>query len=100
MSHATIHHGVLSDAKSRLNTNLSQVQRLPKSSIELVLSMLGIDDPWIWGVYILSIFSALLCVIYGIVNWNREGELEALEVKEEAAWEASEEEMQEKELGL
>jgi hypothetical protein len=100
MSHATIHHGVLSGAKSRLNTNLSQVQRLPKSSIELVLSMLGIDDPWIWGVYILSIFSALLCVIYGIVNWNREGELEALEVKEEAAWEASEEEMQEKELGL
>jgi hypothetical protein len=39
-------------------------------------------------------------VIYGIVNWNREGELEPMEIKEEAAWEASEEEMQEKELGL
>ncbi|NMC11234.1 MAG: hypothetical protein GYA39_09760 [Methanothrix sp.] len=62
--------------------------------------MLGIDDPWIWGVYVLCILSALLCVIYGIVNWNRGGELEALEIKEEAAWEAVEEEMQEKELGL
>ena len=74
--------------------------KLPGRSIELVLNVLGIDDPWIWGVYLLSIFSALLCVIYGIVNWNKEGELEALEVKEEAAWETSEEEMQEKELGL
>ena len=62
--------------------------------------MLGIDDPWIWGVYLLCIISALLCVIYGIVNWNREGELETLEIKEEDAWEKSEEDMQEKELGL
>jgi len=61
--------------------------------------MLGIDDPWIWGVYVLCILSALLCVIYGIINWNRGGELEALEIKEEAAWEAVEEEMQEKSWG-
>lgn len=66
----------------------------------MVINMLGIDDPWIWGVYVLCILSALLCVIYGIINWNRGGELEALEIKEEAAWEAVEEEMQEKELGL
>lgn len=71
-----------------------------KAAIELEVSMLGIDDPWIWGVYLLCILSALLCLIYGIVNWNRGGELEALEIKEEAAWETSEEEMQEKELGL
>lgn len=61
--------------------------------------MLGIDDPVIWGVYLLCIFSTLLCLIYGIVNWNREGELEAVEVREEAAWEAEEEEMEKKELG-
>ena len=61
--------------------------------------MLGIDDPGIWGVYLLCILSALLCVIYGIVNWNREGELEAVEIREEAAWEAEEDEMQKKELG-
>jgi hypothetical protein len=38
-------------------------------------------------------------VIYGIVNWNKEGELEAVEIKEEAAWEAEEDEMEKKELG-
>jgi hypothetical protein len=65
-----------------------------------VIIVLGIDDPWIWGVYLLCIISALLCVIYGIVNWNREGELEASEIKEEAAWEEHEEEMQDKELGM
>jgi len=62
--------------------------------------VLGIDDPWIWGVYLLCILSALLCLVYGIINWNREGELEALEIKEAAAWEEGEEEMQEKELWL
>ncbi|HPS90650.1 MAG TPA: hypothetical protein PKV33_00720 [Methanothrix sp.] len=62
--------------------------------------MLGIDDPWIWGVYLLCILSALLCLIYGVVNWNKEGEQEAIEVKEEEAWEESEEEMQQKELGM
>ena len=66
----------------------------------MVIIVLGIDDPWIWGVYLLCIISALLCVVYGIVNWNREVELEASEIEEEAAWEANEEEMQKKELGL
>ena len=66
----------------------------------MVIIVLGIDDPWIWGVYLLCIISALLCVIYGIVNWNKEGGLEASEIKEEAAWEEREEEMQEKELGM
>jgi hypothetical protein len=66
----------------------------------MVLSMLGIDDPWILSVYLLCIFSTLLCVIYGIINWNRGGEQESLEIKEEADWEAGEETMQEKELGL
>jgi hypothetical protein len=62
--------------------------------------VLGIDDPWIWGVYLLCILSALLCLVYGIINWNREGELEAVEIRETAAWEEKEEEMQKKELGL
>jgi hypothetical protein len=63
------------------------------------VSVLGIDDPVIVAVYLLCIFSTLLCVIYGIVNWNKEGELEAVEIKEEAAWEAEEDEMEKKELG-
>ena len=41
-----------------------------------------------------------MCLIYGMINWNKEGELEALEAKEEEAWEDREEEMQEKELGM
>ncbi len=76
------------------------VQRLPKEQHPAGVSVLGIDDPWIWGVYLLCIFSALLCVIYGAFNWNRGGESESAEIKEEAAWEEKEEEMQEKELGL
>lgn len=64
------------------------------------VTVLGINDPWIWGVYLLCIFSTLLCVIYGLVNWNKGAELEAVEISEEVAWEAKEEEMQEKELGL
>ena len=35
------------------------------------MMVLGIEDPWIGGVYILIILSALLCIIYGAVNWNK-----------------------------
>ncbi|VVB62617.1 Uncharacterised protein [uncultured archaeon] len=66
----------------------------------MVLIVLGINDPWICGVYILCIFSTLLCVIYGLVNWNKGGEIEEKEISEEAAWEEREGEMQEKELGV
>ncbi|ABK14260.1 MAG: hypothetical protein H5T42_08290 [Methanothrix sp.] len=62
--------------------------------------MLGIDDPWIWGVYLLCILSTVLCVSYGIANWNKGEEIEKQEIVEEAAWEAQELEMQEKELGM
>jgi len=62
--------------------------------------VLGIEDPWIWGVYLLCILSTVLCVSYGIANWNKGEELEKQEIMEEAAWEAQELEMQEKELGM
>lgn len=41
--------------------------------------VLGIADPWIWGSYILCILATLLCVVYGILNWNKGDE-------EETAW--------------
>jgi len=63
-------------------------------------TMLGINDPWIIGVYLLSVLSALLCVAYGLVNWNRGGEKEANEIREEVSWEKGEAQMEEKELGL
>ena len=33
--------------------------------------MLGIDDPYVVLAYILCLASTVLCVIYGLVNWNR-----------------------------
>lgn len=40
------------------------------------MMVLGIEDPMIWGVYVLIIFFALLCIVYGIVNWNKGDEEE------------------------
>ena len=36
------------------------------------MMVLGIDDPWIWGVYVLIILSTLLCIIYGVMYWNKD----------------------------
>jgi hypothetical protein len=33
--------------------------------------MLGIEDPQVWGAYLLCIASALFCVVYGVLNWNK-----------------------------
>lgn len=38
------------------------------------MSMFGIEDPYIWSAYLLCILSAALCVIYGLITWNRGGE--------------------------
>ncbi len=63
------------------------------------MSVLGIDDPWIWGAYVLCILSTLLCIIYGILKWNEGAEKEAEEIVEELKWEKEEEKMEEQELG-
>lgn len=34
------------------------------------MEMLGIDDPQIWTAYLLSVGSALGCIIYGLIHWN------------------------------
>lgn len=33
--------------------------------------MLGIKDGWVLAAYVLSILSTLLCVVYGLINWNK-----------------------------
>lgn len=33
--------------------------------------VLGIEDPGVWLAYVLSLISAVACVVYGIVNWNK-----------------------------
>jgi hypothetical protein len=36
--------------------------------------MFGIADFWIFLAYLLCILSSLLCVVYGIMKWNKDGE--------------------------
>ncbi len=33
--------------------------------------MLGLQDGWIVAAYMLSILATLLCVVYGLLNWNK-----------------------------
>ncbi len=35
------------------------------------MRVLGIEDPGVWSVYLLCIASALFCLIYGWINWNK-----------------------------
>ncbi len=49
--------------------------------------MLGIKDPVIYLAYILTMLSAVACVIYGIINWNKGTETETNDIAEEQAWE-------------
>lgn len=37
-------------------------------------TMLGIDDKYVAAAYLLCILSTILCVVYGILNWNRGAE--------------------------
>lgn len=36
------------------------------------MMVFGIEDPWIWGVYVLMILITLICVVYGLINWNND----------------------------
>ncbi len=56
--------------------------------------MFGIEDKYVSMVYLLCVASSLLCVVYGLINWNR-GEEAARE--EDIRW-AKEEKEVEKEL--
>lgn len=33
--------------------------------------MLGIPDPGVWTAYLLCILSAVFCIVYGIISWNK-----------------------------
>lgn len=36
-----------------------------------MFGVLGIPDPAIWLAYVLSVLSALLCIVYGAMYWNK-----------------------------
>ena len=56
--------------------------------------MLGMGDFSIFLVYILCIASALACVIYGIIKWNKGAEKED-EIKKDVQWEEKDKEITE-----
>jgi hypothetical protein len=58
--------------------------------------MLGIEDWWVVSAYLLCIISALFCLIWGIIKWNKEDP--AGEPEEEIRHWAEEEERVEEEL--
>ena len=44
--------------------------------------MLGIEDKWVALAYVLCIGSALACLVYGWLNWNRgEEEVQQEDIK-------------------
>ncbi|WP_233231568.1 symporter small accessory protein [Tichowtungia aerotolerans] len=57
--------------------------------------MLGIKDPWVAAPYILCVLSALLCVVWGIMKWNKD---DSEEPEEEIQHWAEEENRVESEL--
>ncbi|MDQ2085727.1 hypothetical protein RBH29_04670 [Herbivorax sp. ANBcel31] len=56
--------------------------------------MLGLPDFWIWSVYLLCILSTVVCVVYGLLNWNKGIESEEMDIKEEETWEEKEREIE------
>ena len=63
-------------------------------------SVLGIEDPWVWGAYVLCILSTLLCIFYGLLRWDRGLLDEEEEIEEELSWEKKEDKMEKEELGV
>jgi hypothetical protein len=50
--------------------------------------MLGFEGAGVLLAYVLSISAALVCVVYGIKNWNTPGdEVVNSEIEEEIKWE-------------
>lgn len=57
--------------------------------------VLGLEGAGVIMAYAGSILVTLLCVVYGIVNWNKPKNNEIEEIKEEARWEQSDPELSE-----
>lgn len=36
--------------------------------------MLGMADPWITAAWLLNVGAMVLCVVYGVLHWNKGGE--------------------------
>ena len=57
--------------------------------------MLGIEGKWVAAAYVLCIASAVLCVIYGLITWNRGAEEGTEQVEEDVHWAKEEKKVEE-----
>ncbi len=57
---------------------------------------LGLQDMGVWLAFVLSVLSALLCLVWGILKWNQDGA--AIEPESEVRQWAEEEDKVEEEL--
>lgn len=53
---------------------------------------LGLADFWVFLAYVLCICSSVLCVVYGLINWNRNG---SEITPEDVAWAQDEDKLSE-----
>lgn len=56
--------------------------------------ILGMEGPGVIAAYVCTIAATLICVVYGIVNWNKSGENEEREIEEELKWEKKDRELE------
>ena len=56
--------------------------------------MLGFGDFTVFLGYTLTILSTILCIVYGVINWNKDGDPEEL-LQMEQQWEKEEHEIDE-----
>ena len=62
--------------------------------------MLGLEGAGVFAAYVLSVLAALVCIVYGYLNWNKpKDEDEAKEIAEELEWEQHEPEAMERSGG-
>lgn len=55
--------------------------------------MLGFGDFSIFLVYVLCIVSTVVCIVYGVINWNKDGEEDKLS---DEKWDSDEKTMKDK----
>jgi hypothetical protein len=60
--------------------------------------ILGFADIWVFWAYVLTLAATLGCIIYGWLNWHKEGDEDLPVAPEDVAW-AEEEEKIEETLG-
>ena len=57
--------------------------------------MFGLGDTAVSAGFLLTILSSLLCIIYGIIVWNKPEEVSEEEIREEKEWAEEEKKIEE-----